>query len=427
MIGSRLAVLAVCSLLFAAAVTNPAPADDWPGWRGAKRNGISEETGLLKEWPPGGPPLVWQANGLGEGFGGPSVVGNVLYIMGQRDGREWVMALDGSREGRPVWATPIGPIRHKGGGYPGPRSTPTIDGTRLYTLGIAGDLVSMDARTGRGIWRHDLVSEFGGKAPNWGYAESVLIDGDKVVCTPGGARATVLALSKTNGRPLWASPVGDPAEYSSLVRASIGRVIQYVTLTKKGVISVDARDGKLLWRYDKPANGTANVPTCVWFGQTIFGASGYGTGGGLVWAKKTPTGFEAQELYFTKNMTNHHGGMILVDGYLYGNDDRKGLTCLDYKTGDVTWQDRSPGKCSLVYADGMLYARSEEGPVSLVEADPERFQVRGRFDQPSRSNKKAWPHPVVANGRLFLRDQDVLLCYDVSGGRPAGTKRSRRR
>jgi outer membrane protein assembly factor BamB len=400
-----------------------APADDWPAWRGPNRNSICEETGLLGEWPAGGPKLLWQANGLGEGFSGPSVVGNNLYLMGQRDGQEWVMALDWSKGGRPLWATPIGPVRHKGGGYPGPRSTPTIDGGQLYTLGIAGDLVCLDAKSGRGNWRCDLVAQFGGKAPNWGYSESVLVDGNKVVCTPGGPQATVLALDKRNGRPLWASPVGDPAEYSSLLRVSIGRVIQYVTLTKRGVISVDAGDGSFLWRYDKPANGTANIPTCVWFGQTIFSASGYGKGGGLVWAKKTPSGFEPQELYFTNSMINHHGGFILVDGYLYGYDDRKGLTCLEYKTGDVKWQDKTPGKCSLLYAEGMLYCRSENGPVSLVEATPDGFRQHGRLDQPARSGKKSWPHPVIANGLLFLRDQDVLLCYDLRAGGAGGTRR----
>ena len=420
-------LVAVTCAWSAAAVPVSALAADWPAWRGPNRDGICEETGLLKEWPPAGPKLLWQAGGLGEGYGGPSIVGNNLYIMGARDGQEWVMALDWTRQGRPVWATPIGPVRHEGGGYPGPRSTPTIDGARLYTLGIAGDLVALEAKSGRGIWRHDLVAEFGGQAPNWGYAESVLIDGDKLACTPGGLQATVLALDKTSGRPLWASPVGDPAEYSSLVKVSIGRVIQYVTLTKNGVISVDARDGTFLWRYDKPANGTANVPTCVWFGQTVFAASGYGAGGGLVWAKRTPSGFEPQELYFTKDMRNHHGGMVLVDGYLYGYDDGGGLTCLEYQTGQVKWQDKTPGKCSLLYADGMLYCRSESGPVSLVEASPDGFGQRGRFDQPSRSDKNSWPHPVIANGLLFLRDQDVLLCYDVGGGAQAGGRKARRR
>jgi outer membrane protein assembly factor BamB len=394
----------------------PSAADDWPSWRGPNRDGICEETGLLKEWPAEGPPLAWKASGLGEGYSGPAVVGKRLYTMGNADGKEWVLALDWTQEGKRVWATPIGPVRHEGGGYPGPRSTPTIDGDRLYTLGAAGDLVCLDAASGRPIWRRDLVRDLGGQAPSWAYAESVLIDGPWVLCTPGGQRATIAALDKARGQPVWTSPVGDPAAYSSIIKVSIGRVKQYVQLTHRGVVGVNAKDGTPLWRYDRPANGTANVSTAIWFGQTIFAASDYGTGGGLVWVKKAGRGFQAQEMHFTKNMKNHHGGVILVDGCLYGADDAA-LTCLDYKTLEVKWADRGPGKCSLLYADGMLYARNEGGPMTLVEASPEECRIKGRFNQPDRSNKNAWPHPVIANGMLFLRDQDVLLCYDVRAGK----------
>ena len=395
---------------------NPSVADDWPSWRGPNRDGICAETGLLKEWPSGGPPLAWKVSGLGEGYSGPAIVGNLLYTMGNADGKEWVLALDWTKQGKKVWATPIGPVRHEGGGYPGPRSTPTIDGERLYTLGAAGDLVCLDAASGRRIWQRDLVREFGGQAPNWAYAESVLVDGPWVLCTPGGQRATIAALDKARGQPVWGSPIGDPAGYSSIIKVSIGKVPQYVQLTHRGVVGVNAKDGTPLWRYDKPANGTANVTTPVWFGQTVFAASAYNTGGGLVWVKKAGRGFQAQEMYFTRQMKNHHGGLILLDGYLYGADEGS-LTCLDYKTGEVKWADRGPGKCSLLYADGMLYARNEGGPMSLVEATPEGCRVKGRFNQPDRSGKNSWPHPVIANGMLYLRDQDVLLCYDVRAGK----------
>jgi len=415
-------LLAELLLICTVAAFCPAPricsADDWPGWRGPRRDAACDETGLLKQWPPEGPPLAWQARGLGEGYSGPAVVGNFVYLMGQREGQQWVFALDWTRQGRAVWATSIGPVRHKGGGYPGPRSTPTVDGGRVYVLGIAGTLACLDARTGRGLWRISLPEQFGGQVPQWGYAESVLIDGNKLICTPGGRQATMVALEKSSGRPIWQASIGDRAAYSSPIKASIGRVIQYVTFTQQGVISVDAQTGRLLWRWDRPANRTANVATCVWFGQTIFAASGYGTGGGLVWARRTPTGFQTQELYFTRKMKNHHGGMVLVDGHLYGADDPGLLTCIDYKTGQIKWQDRRPGKSSVLYADGMLYCRNENGPVTLVEANPNECVIRGQFEQPFRSDKKAWPHPVIANGLLFLRDQDLLLCYDVRAGRP---------
>ena len=392
-------------------------ADDWPAWRGPNRDGICQEKGLLKEWPKEGPKLLWKATGLGIGFGGPAVVGDVLYIMGGNDDKEWVLALDASRQGKQLWASPIGPIRNEGGGHPGPRSTPTIDGDRLYTLGIAGDLVCMDIKDGRIVWRRDLVKDFGGRIPQWGYAESVLVDGPWVVCTPGGAKNTIVALDKTNGERVWGSPVGDPADYSSVIKVTIDGVKQYVNLTKKGVIGVAAKDGKFLWRYDAPANKVANCATCIWQGDTIFAASDYDAGGGLV------------RIEPLRRRIHRQGGLLhQEDGEPSRRHDPAGrlplrlqrrqqppaiLTCLDFKTGKVKWTDRSSGKCSLLWADGMLYCRSEKGPVSLVEATPAGFKLRGRFDQPYRSRLNSWPHPVIANGVLYLRDQDVLLAYDV--------------
>ena len=406
--------VAVACVLSLVVATSRGLADDWPGWRGPHRDGKSPDNGLLREWPREGPRLLWKATGLGKGHSGPAIAGNLLHIMGDRDGKEWVMALDWTQEGKQVWATPVGPIRHKGNSYPGPRSTPSIDAGRLYTLGINGDLVCLDAKSGREIWRRDLVGEFGGKVPEWGYSESVLVDGDWVLCTPGGKKATILALLKINGRPAWASSVGDLATYSSVVKISVGKVKQYVQLTDKGLIGVNAADGKLLWRHNRRGNNHAKVTTTIWFGQTVFTGTGYGSGSGaLVRIKQIAEGFSPQELYLTKWMKSHLGGMILLDGYLYGCNDPGILTCLKYETGQVMWTDRSSGRCSLLYADGMLYARSERGPVSLVEATPEVFRLKGRFNQPDRSNKQSWPHPVIANGRLFLRDQDLLFCYDV--------------
>jgi len=404
---------APAALMLMVAAAGRAWADDWPGWRGPFRDGICRERGLLKEWPEEGPKLLWKTAELGEGFSGPAIVGGMLYTMGQRNGAEWVIAVE-CNQGKVVWATPIGPIRHKGGGQPGPRSTPTIHRGKLYTLGINGDLVCLDAMTGRGIWTYNLVTEFGGSIPEWGYSESVLVDGRWVVCTPGGPQATMLALWRLNGEKVWACPVGDPAAYSSIIKVSIGKVHQYVQFTGKGVVGVKVRGGKLLWRYDRPSNETANVATPIWYGQTIFAASGYNAGGGLIWPKKTAEeNFVSEEMYFTEKMQNHHGGLVLVNGSLYGCSNPSLLTCLDYKTGKVNWIDRSAGKCSLLYADGMLYARDEKGPLSLVEATAKGFRLRSRFNQPFRTKRPAWTHPVIAWGRLYIRDQNVLLCYDL--------------
>lgn len=413
-----LAMLIVSAVMIAAGVYSSwaAPSTkepaDWPAWRGPQRTAISHEQGLLRDWPEGGPKLAWKIDGVGVGFSTPSVAAGRLYVMGNRDGQEFVFAL-AANDGKQIWATPLGPVKHEGAGYPGPRSTPTVDGDRVYVLGIGGDLVCLTAKGGDVVWRLNVVQEFGGAIPNWGYSESVLVDGPWVLCTPGGDKATIVALDKKTGKTVWQAKVGDPAHYSSIIKAEIDGVKQYVQFTAKGVIAVDAKDGHLLWRYDAPANGTANIATPVVIDNKVFAASGYGTGGGLVKIDHSGKDFAANEVYFTKQMKNHHGGLIVVGDVLYGSDDPGILHCLDLATGKPKWSDRSCGKAALVYVDGLLYCRSEAGLVSLVEASPEGFRLRGRFEQPDRSEAPSWPHPVVAEGRLYLRDQDKLLAYDL--------------
>ncbi len=410
---ARVAVSTWLSLVMTLAMAAVSLSADWQQWRGPDRTGISGETGLARQWPSEGPPLVWRADGLGTGFSAPSVSGRFVYLMGNRDDVEQVIALDREADGREVWATTLGAVRHDGSGYPGPRSTPTVDGDRLYALGLNGDLVCLNRETGDIVWRKDLVADFGGAIPNWGYSESVLVDGPVVVCTPGGEQATVVALDKHSGETVWVSPVGDGAGYSSVVAATINGVKQYVQFTAAGVIGVDARDGVLIWRYDAPANGTANVATPIVSGDAVFAASGYGTGGGRVTISGDRRMSDAEESYFTKSMKNHHGGMVLVDGCLYGCNDPGRLTCLDFETGDVLWAGRDAGKCAITYVDGMIIARGQEGKVSLVEANSNEFVVLGQFEQPERSDQPSWPHPVVADGRLYLRDAGVLLCYEL--------------
>ena len=408
--------------LLAASGASLAMADDWPAWRGSQRDGICRETGLLQQWPAEGPKLLWKATGLGEGYSGPAIVGKVLYTMGSFDGKEWIIALDTEAGGRLLWQTPIGPIEYDG--YcPGARSTPTTDGDRVYGVGASGRLACLDRASGKLLWSKSYVADFGGTVPRWAYAESVLIDGNLLLCTPGGPKATLAALDKATGRTEWASTFGDLASYSSIVKASAGGIDQYVAFTADGVVGVDARDGKLLWRYKEPDHsadwGDVNVATPIWSEGTVFAASNYGVGGGMAKIEKTPDGFRAEQVYFTKDMKNHHGGMILLGGALYGCNDPGILMCLDYRTGKVLWHSRTPGKCSLLCAEGMLYCRSETGPICLVEATPKGFNLKGRFDQPDRSDQKSWPHPVIAHGKLYLRDQDVLLCYDVRARQPA--------
>jgi outer membrane protein assembly factor BamB len=386
---------------------------DWPQWQGPDRTTISHETGLLTTWPKDGPRLVWTAKNLGAGYSTPSVAAGRIFTMGNRGPDEYVLAYN-EKTGKELWAARIGPVRAGGGGYPGPRCTPTVDGKVLYALGLAGDLVCLEVATGKRRWRKDLVKDFNGAPGGWGYSESPLVDGGQLICTPGGRTATLAALNKKTGSVVWKAevPQGDGAAYSSAIAAEADGRRQYIQFLSGGVVGVAADDGKFLWRYDHPHNGTANCSTPVFADNCVFAASGYGTGGGLARLTREGAQVRAEEVYYTRHMQNHHGGMVLVDGYLYGSNEGQ-LCCLDFKTGNVQWEEGRPGKGSIAYADGHLYYRNEGGPVTLVEANPKKYVQCGRFDQPQRSGAPAWPHPVVANGKLYLRDQDILFCYDV--------------
>lgn len=403
---------ALATALLVISAYSPVSAADWPGWRGPQRDGINAETGLLHNWPEGGPPLVWEAAGLGEGFSTPSVAAGKLFVMGNVDGQEKLQAFDIRNRGELLWSLELGPVRHEGGGYPGPRCTPEVSDGHVYALGLNGDLICATADDGQLVWQTNLVDDFGGVIPNWGYAESVLIDGPWLVCTPGG-NVTMVKLDKKTGKVRWEARTEDRAGYSSMVISRAGGVPQYVQFTADGVIGVSADTGELLWRYDEPANRTANCSTPLIEDNSVFAASGYGTGGGLVQLSRRAGEFDADEVYFTKRMKNHHGGMVLVNDFIYGANDPGVLTCLNLRTGDLQWQDREPGKCSVLYVEGKIIARSQDGPVSLVAANPKNFDLLGQFQQPSRSGQPSWPYPVVSDGMLYLRDQDKLLCYDL--------------
>lgn len=387
---------------------------DWPEWRGPDRTGRSSETGLLRSWPDDGPPQRWRIDSVGEGFSTPSIAEDRIFVMGNSDGAERVYCLDATNRGETLWTFRVGDVRHGGGGYEGPRCTPTVDGERVYALGLNGDLVCLATDDGTLHWKLDLVAEFDGRIPNWGYSESPLVDGERLLVTPGGARATIVAVDKSDGTTQWMSSLGSGAAYASMIRATFDGVDQYVQFLSERVVGVRAADGAELWSYDAPANGTANCSTPLADANGVFAASGYGTGGGLVRITGRGSAQDATEVYYTRKMKNHHGGMIRIGDYLYGSNDPGVLTCLDWETGDVAWSDRSCGKCSLVCVDGMLISRSEDGLVSLVEASPQGFDLVGRFDETDTSGSPTWPHPVVCDGQLYLRDQAAMVCYDVA-------------
>ena len=378
---------------------------EWPQWRGANRDGISKETGLLKQWPEGGPALVWKASGAGGGYSSFSISKGHLYTMGLRGDREFIVAFD-IATGKEAWSTPHGGAFRNDRGD-GPRGTPTVDGDRLYALGGNGDLSSLELKTGKVVWTMNVLQKFGGSNIKWGISESPLVMGDKVLVNAGGPGASIVALKKTDGSLIWKSQ-SDEAGYSSALPVQVGGSTQVIFFTATRVVGLDIRDGKLLWEYSKPSNRVANIATPVARGNRIWISSDYGTGGGLVEIKADG---KAEEVYFTKEMKNHHATSILIGDHLYGFSSAI-LMAMRFDTGEVAWRDRSVGKGSLTYADGHLYAFSEQGVVGLVEADPTAYKEKGRF-KIQQGSLPTWTHPVVAGGRLYLRDQDTIYAFDV--------------
>ncbi len=400
-------------------------AADWPQWRGPHRDGISEETGLLPEWPKEGPKLVWQIQDCGAGYSTPAVVGQRLFLLGNEGlTNEFVQALD-AKDGKRVWRTRLGDVGNpkQQPSFPAARSTPTVDGDLLYALGSDGDLACVETATGKIRWQKSLRNDFGGKPGTWAYAESPLVDGDRVICTPGGAEATLVALNKKSGELVWkaAVPGGDEANYSSVIVVEAGGVKQYVQMVQKGLVGVAADKGKFLWRYDKTVSKYgANIPTPIVRDGMIF-CAGAGTGGGTVQLKVNGGAVEPEQVYFSPKYPTAIGGAVLQGDCFYGFGNA-GLLCTVFASGDAKWDDKSIGASSLCLAEKRLYLHGENGEVALVEATPDGYREKGRFsppDQPKRNSQmeKAWAYPVVSNGRLYIRDLDLLWCYDVKAGK----------
>ena len=395
----------------------------WPGWRGPDRDGKSSETGLLKTWPEGGPKLLWQTEGCGQGYSSVSVAGGKLFTMGKLKEAECVFAFDVS-DGKLLWTLPFGTGKHSNGSV-------QVDGGLVYAIGLAGDLVCASADTGAVVWAKNFAADFGGKMMSgWGFSESPLIDGDRLICTPGGAEALLIALDKKTGEEIWRSPTPpelgakgkDGAGYSSVVISQGAGVKQYIQLTGRGVVGVRASDGKPLWHYNKVANGTANIPTPLVEGDHVFCSTGYGTGSVLLKLSPEGDGVKAEEVYFldAKKLQNHHGGMVLVDGYIYcGHAHNNGFPiCVKMATGEVVWggDQRGPGSGSaaVLYVDGDLICRYEDGVVALIEVTTKGYHLKSQF-MPVFQKGKSWAHPVVMDGRLYLREEEKIMCYDLRG------------
>jgi len=386
----------------------PGVAADWPQWRGLHRDGISPETALLESWPAGGPRLLWKTQGLGEGYSSFAVVGDRIYTQGQQGNQEFVLAYD-TNTGKQLWKVPTG------GGYQesrgnGPRGTPTIDGDRLYALAADGTLVCLRAATGERIWGVNLMERFGGRVPTWGISESPLIDGDRLIVTPGGPGASVVALEKLKGNLLWKSQ-SDSAGYSSPIAFDAGGARKVVVFTAQGAIALDMKNGEFQWRYDKVANRTANIATPIVHDGYVFLSSDYGTGCALLKLTASAKAVDASEVYFNREMRNHYTTSVLVGDHLYGFSSGI-LTAMKFLTGEVAWRDRSVGKGNVIYAEGNLYAFGEDGVVGLIQATPQSYREKSRFEI-HKGSYPTWTPPVIANGKLYLRDQDNLYCYNI--------------
>ncbi len=394
---------------------------EWSRWRGPNGDGISQEKGLLTEWPEEGPPLLWQAKGLGKGMSSVAVKGGRIFTLGQLKGKTRLVAAS-VKDGEILFSTEVGSGSD-------PNCTPTVDGDLVFTVTHGGDLACVNAESGQLVWQKNFRTDFGGKMMSgWGYSESPLVDGDRVIVTPGSTEALLVALDRKTGEKIWESAAPqmpgrkgkDGAGYASVVISHAADVKQYITLAGRGIVSVDAVSGKLLWSYNDVANGTANIPTPIVSGDYVFCSSGYRDGGtALLKIVKDGSGLKVnEEYYFAANeMQNHHGGMILLGDHVYmGHGHSNGFPlCVDLKTGKDAWRPgrgEGSGSAAIAYADGHLYFRYDDATMVLIEANPKEYLVKGKFTIATK-NGKSWPHPVIAGGKLYLRDQDVLNCYDV--------------
>ena len=388
--------------------------EDWPRWRGADLSDHSPDKGLLKKWPKDGPKQVWLYKDAGIGYSGPAISNGKFITMGERDGAIHVIAID-TKNGKEIWNTKFAKGFKNNWGN-GPRGTPTIDGDKVYALAPKGELICLNIKNGSKVWNADLVKNFGGKAPYWGFSESVLVHGNNVVVTPGGAKGAIVALNKITGKQIWQSKeIKDGAQYSSIIPIKHNGDDQYVQLFMKSLVGVSASDGSLLWKTDW--NGrTAVIPTPIYKNGNIYISSGYNVGCKLINLSQDN---KVSEVYNNDTIINHHGGVILIGEHLYGHSDRGGWKCQNFETGEEIWRSKELGKGAIHYADGMLYCLGEsDGTVTLVKANTKGWEETGRFKLSPQTklrkpSGKIWTHPVVIGGNLYLRDQEIVYCYKV--------------
>jgi outer membrane protein assembly factor BamB len=405
------------SLMIAGAARAGSAPGDWPHWRGPTHDGLSAETGFARQWPAGGPALAWKTRGIGAGYGNVAVVGERIFVQGDADGSTCLFALNRA-DGKRVWAAKLGTPGAPGwGGFAGPRGTPAVDNDLVFAVGQFGQVGCFEAAGGKPVWQKDYAKDFGGTRPEWGFAASPLVEGQKLILAPGGDGGNLVALDKKDGALIWRSKdYTDNPHYATPVPVEMGGVRQYVQLTEKSLAGIAADDGRLLWK--APRKGaTAVIPDPIYFEGRVYVTSGYGIGCNLFKLTVEGTSITANQVYANKVMVNHHGGVVRLGDYVYGYSDSKGWTCQNFATGAALWQEKNKlGKGAIAAVDGRLILREEnpgKGRVALIEASPAGYRELGQFTPPEQSGKNNWPYPVVAGGLLFLRDQDLLLCYDL--------------
>ncbi|MBM3824692.1 MAG: polyvinylalcohol dehydrogenase [Verrucomicrobia bacterium] len=390
---------------------------DWPQWRGADRKDHAYEGNLLKEWPKEGPKRLWLSREGGLGYAGFAVVRGKLFTSGLKDQTEHMLAFD-AESGKALWSAPLG-SRYPNKWGDGPRGTPTVAGDYVYALGGQGKLVCAKVSDGTVVWSKEM-KELGGGVPGWGYCESVLVDGDQVICTPGGSQGALAALNAKTGEVLWRSKdFTDGAQYASIVPFEFGGKRQYVQLTMQNIVGVNAADGKVLWKSGFPGR-VAVIPTPIYHDGHVYVAAGYGVGCKMI---KLGNDLSVTDVYENKVMKNHHGGVIQIGDHLYGHSDGPGWVCQDFKSGAEVWASKALGKGAVSAADGMLYCVEEgSGTVVLAVASPKAWEEKGRFKLDPQTTQRSpdgriWTHPVISNGKLYLRDQELIYCYDIRASR----------
>ena len=389
-------------------------AEDWPSWRGQNRDGISKETNLLKKWSGSGPDQIWFSDKAGLGYSGFTIIDDVLYTMGAFDKKEKLLALN-AKNGELLWEIEVGELLTNGWGD-GPRMSPTYFKKNVYALGGKGNLICVNTVNQKISWKKNLAIDLGGKVPSWGYTESVLIDNGKVICTPGGKLGTLAALDADTGKMIWRTKeFTDGAQYSSPISIYHQGMKQYVQLVMKNVVGVNPENGEILWK-SQWSGKVAVIPTPIFSDGSVYITSGYGVGCKLINIDNN----SPSDVYENKVMKNHHGGVIKVGKYLYGYSDGVGWVCQDFKSGELIWNEKKAlGKGAIAYADNHLYCLGEgDGKVVLIEATPKGWTPKGEFiikPQTEKRNPKGgiWTHPVINNGKLYLRDQEYILCYNI--------------